>query len=147
MTPRAINRAALVVVLPAVLVGGLLTLAFVTAVVGLPLLALTVAALVLAATGGTSADRPAEVKPALPWLLGGLAAVLLGGLAAVAAFGGNDLDQPEELVFGALFALWGLGAAYLAFRARGAVGQPTSNRRATGSASDQVSVAHQPGWS
>jgi hypothetical protein len=147
MTPRAINRAALVVVLPAVLVGGLLTLAFVTAVVGLPLLALTVPALVLALVGGISAGAPAEVKPALPWLLGGLALLLLGGVAAVAAFGGNDLDQPEELVIGAGFALWGVGTAYLAFRARGAAGQPTSNRRATGSAADQVSVAHQPGWS
>ncbi len=132
MAPHTINRAALVVIAPAVLVAGILSVTIIFTIVGLPLLALTLPTLVLALLGGVSAGPPSEVRPALPWLLGAFAVLLVGGVAVSAVFGGNDLDQPEEAVIGAVLAAWGVVAGVLAVRARahaaaGRTGQPTAN--------------------
>jgi hypothetical protein len=74
------------------------------------------------------------VRSALPWTLGAFAVLLVGGVAVSAVFGGNDLDQPEEVVIGLVLAVWGVVAGVLAVRAHAVAGrtrQPTANLSTT----------------
>lgn len=120
MTVRTVNRVALALVAPAVAVGLVLTVTILLAFVGVPVLAVSLPALVLAVMGGVGGARRPTIHRGLPWALGAFALALVLAVGTAATFARDDVDQPEEVVLLVALLAWAAAGAAVALRARSA---------------------------